>query len=123
MSEFGDDIDAIKYLKQIASSKRPKTLLKLPRATANGNATDPGDRIYSILGLYSGSQELTPKHDVSVDRVFAEAAVAIANEEGRLTFDLSGISGLWTTCLWDARSTQQMLHLTRKVWPRSWIPD
>ncbi|KAI0441026.1 heterokaryon incompatibility protein-domain-containing protein [Xylaria telfairii] len=123
ISQFSDDIDAIKYLKQMSSSKRPKTLLELLKATANRNATDPRDMIYSILGLYSGSQELIPKYNVSVEHVFAEAAVAIANEEGFLTFHLSGIRYLRSMWLWDPSSHQQMLHLNQEAAPRSWIPD
>lgn len=74
--------------RDIEQQKTPLTLLQALIWTANANATDPRDKIYSVLGLCIDGFEIMPlpSYEKPVEQVFRETTRAIIVRAPQLNF-------------------------------------
>ena len=63
-----------------------QTLLQLAHSTRDRSATDPRDRLYSLIGIAASNdqQAFTPNHGHSPTRVYADFASSVIQESNRL---------------------------------------
>ena len=65
----------------ITESQEPNSLLSLAKATRDTNASDPRDKVYSLLGLLeeAGPVDIIPDYSFPVWEVYAKATITCIN--------------------------------------------
>lgn len=73
-------------LDQHITSNQKQSLLQLAHSARDRNATDPRDRLYSLIGMATSNdqQAFAPNHGHSTTRVYADFASNVIQESNRL---------------------------------------
>ena len=73
-------------ISQYRTSNPGQSLLQLAHSTRDRSATDPRDRLYSLIGIQASNdqQAFTPSYGHSTTRVYTEYASSVMQESNRL---------------------------------------
>lgn len=101
------------------------TLLDLLRSTWNRHATNVRDKVYGVLGLYSGDCQILPDYDLTVPQVMVQIAKAAVDE----TQCLDILHFAWTRYFVNstpnpAKHSWRDIDEPNRDWHLpSWVPD